>query len=191
MPLYLTEFGYQTAPPDPTGVSLKRQASYLNVAEYLAARNPAVQTLTQFLLDDDRPLPGPQRSARIAYGSTFQTGLQTDARKRKPAYSAYRLPVHLPRRTVTRGSSLRVWGLVRPAPAGEPIKVRVQTKTRRKRSRWRTIKTVTVANARHYVDTRVKVRTTGYARLQWAVAPRKTLTSRAAPFVVKAKKNKR
>ncbi|WP_372789582.1 hypothetical protein, partial [Paraconexibacter sp.] len=86
VPLYLTEFGYQTAPPDPTGVSLSRQARWLNVAEYLAARNPAVRTLTQFLLDDDRPLPGRHRNARIAYGSTFQTGLQTDARKRKPAY---------------------------------------------------------------------------------------------------------
>ena len=36
LPLYLTEFGYQTNPPDPLGVSSAHQAAYLNESEYIA-----------------------------------------------------------------------------------------------------------------------------------------------------------
>ena len=43
VPLYLTEFGYQTHPPDPLGVSPAQQARYLNQAEYLAYRNEVEQ----------------------------------------------------------------------------------------------------------------------------------------------------
>ena len=187
MPLYLTEFGYQTDPPDPVGVSLARQARYLNHAEYLSARDPAVRTMSQFLLVDDKPLAGVPRSAAGAWGSTFQTGLVTLGAKRKPAYASYRLPIHLPKPTIRRGRSLRVWGLVRPAPAGRPIRVDVEVRTTRRGSKWRRKKRVTVANERHYVDTRVKVRTSGYARLVWRSPRGERLVSRHASFTVRAK----
>jgi hypothetical protein len=82
LPLFLTEFGYQT-PPDPIGVSFARQAAYLNQAEFMAAQNRRVKTMSQFLLvDGGQP-----------FGLTFQSGLKSRAGKRKPAYAAYRLPV--------------------------------------------------------------------------------------------------
>jgi len=190
MPLYLTEYGYQTNPPDPIGVSLLNQSRYLNASEYLAARNPAVRTLAQFLLTDDRPLPGYPRGSVGAYGGTFQTGLQTEDNRQKPAYATYKLPIHLPKRTIIRGSRLRVWGLVRAAPEG-PTQVTVEIRTSRRGSKWRAKKTVTVANMRHYVDTRVKVRTKGFARLVWKSPSGDVLTSRAASFLLRDKPVKR
>ena len=53
LPLYLTEFGYQTNPPDRLGVSWNKQAAYLNESEFRSYINPNVRTLGQFLLDDD------------------------------------------------------------------------------------------------------------------------------------------
>jgi hypothetical protein len=189
MPLYLTEFGYQTNPPDPVGVSPANQARYLNTSEYLTARDPSVRTMSQFLLVDDKPLAGFPRSSVGAWGATFQTGLLSLDEKRKPAYASYRLPIHLPKPKVRRGQRLRVWGLVRPAGAG-PIKVAVEVRTTRRGSKWRRKKRVTVANERHYVDTRVKVRTSGFVRLAWRAPGGERLVSRNASFKVPAKRRR-
>ncbi len=82
-------------------MSLRKQASYLNHAEYIAARNPRVKALSQFLLvDGGDPV-----------GLTFQSGLLTVAGKKKPSYAAYRLPIWVTGR--------RVWGVVRPAKIGD------------------------------------------------------------------------
>src|SRR6266550_8797636 len=67
LPLYLTEFGYQTNPPDRLGVSWNRQAAYLNESWFRAYVNPSVRTLSQFLLKDDGG----------DIGLTFQSGLET------------------------------------------------------------------------------------------------------------------
>lgn len=191
VPLYLTEFGYQTSPPDPVGVSLANQSRYLNEAEYLAARDPAVRTLAQFLLVDDKPLPGIPRNTAAAWGGTFQSGLMSLEGGRKPAYTSYRLPIHLPKRTIPRGRALRVWGLVRPAPTGMPTMVDVEVRTTRRGSQWRRKKRLTVARLRHYLDTRVKVRTSGAARLVWRSPSGETVVSRHASFVVKAPARRR
>ena len=53
VPLYLTEFGYQSDPPSPLGVTLAEQAAYLNESEFIAYTNPQVRMLSQFLLNDD------------------------------------------------------------------------------------------------------------------------------------------
>jgi hypothetical protein len=56
LPLYLTEYGYETDPPNPfRGVSVARQSAYLDEGEYLAWRDPRVRTLSQFLLYDSPP----------------------------------------------------------------------------------------------------------------------------------------
>ncbi|HEV2061520.1 MAG TPA: hypothetical protein VGR12_01600, partial [Solirubrobacteraceae bacterium] len=103
MPLYLTEYGYQTNPPDRFGVSWRQQARYLAQAEYIAFRNPAVRALSQFLLID-----GGDPVTR-----TFQTGLRTHGGRAKPSLRGYRFPVHVVRRK--RGRRMTVWGLARPA----------------------------------------------------------------------------
>jgi hypothetical protein len=49
-PVWLTEYGYQTDPPDPTiGVSFARQAAWLDDATYIAFGNKRIATFAQFL----------------------------------------------------------------------------------------------------------------------------------------------
>jgi hypothetical protein len=183
VPLHLTEYGYQTDPPDPAGVSFAKQAAYLNQAEWLTARNPRVRTLTQFLLVDDKPTPGVANPIE-AFGGTFQSGLRTQSGKAKPALAAYALPIHLPARTVKRKRSLRVWGLVRAADNGTAPRVAVQQRGTAKGARFKTVKTVTASKARGYLSTTFKPLRSGAVRLVWVVNNH-PITSRAVTFRVR------
>ena len=80
--IWITEYGYQTKPPDPLfGVSWAKQARYLTKAYALARRNPRITMMLWFLLRDESRLSG------------WQSGLFTASGKRKPAYYAFaRLP---------------------------------------------------------------------------------------------------
>jgi len=156
MPLYLTEFGYQTNPPDRFGVSWARQAAYLNESEFRAYINPQVRTLGQFLL----------RDGGDPVTLTFQSGLETLDGKEKPSYDAFMLPVYLPDQRFRGRQRLRVWGLVRPAPNGQAQQVRVEFKARRGKT-WRTLRTMSSEPGRGYVDGRVRVPGTGAVRLHW------------------------
>ncbi len=181
VPLYLTEYGYQTSPPDPVGVSFAKQAAYLNQTEWLTFRNPRVKALTQFLLVDDAPTPGVADDVQ-AYGGTFQSGLRTREGKPKPAQLAYQLPIFVPSRTVAKGRRLRVFGLVRPASSAAAPRVRVQL--RKSTGGYRTVKTVRATKRRGYVDTTLVVRSKGVVRLAWTSGGR-TLTSRQVSFRVR------
>ncbi|HEX6390297.1 MAG TPA: hypothetical protein VFZ89_12635, partial [Solirubrobacteraceae bacterium] len=164
LPLYLTEFGYNTDPPNPTGVTLRSQAAYLNQAEYIARRDPSVQTLTQFLLVD-AARPKPSESGGAGYATTFQTGLKFASGKKKPSYDAYALPLFLPSTTQARGGRLRVWGLVRPARrlrASQRVSIQL-----RSRGRYRTLRTVRTRRASGILDVRVRVPRRGSLRLAW------------------------
>jgi hypothetical protein len=170
LPLYLTEYGYQTRPEDPLGgVTHARQAAYLNQSEYIAWRNPRVRTLSQFLLIDDD----------IAIPASFQSGLVTRAGKRKRSYSAYRLPIWLPRSSARRGTTVRVWGLLRPAPNGQAATADLQFRARGSR-RWRTIRRVTTSSPRNYLQTGARITRTGHLRLQYQPPGMSRATSRAA-----------
>jgi hypothetical protein len=156
VPLYLTEFGYQTNPPDRIGVSLSRQASYIDLAEYIVWRNRAVRTLSQFLLADG--------GAPISL--TFQTGLLFADGRVKPALQAYKLPIWLPRHRIKAHSRVRVWGLIRPATNGTAPAVQIQFR----RLRSKTYKTLATRNAsadRGYLYERVRLPGTGRVRLLW------------------------
>jgi hypothetical protein len=109
-PLYLTEFGYQTRPPDPFGVSLAEQARYINQADYIAYRNARVASVAQYTLRDDRAQAG------------FNTGLRFAGGKAKPALAAYSLPLYVVKTTHGHG---RVFGHVRTA-GGTSVTVEVQ-----------------------------------------------------------------
>jgi len=81
-PLWLTEYGYQTNPPDPQfGVSWANQAKYLTQAFGVARRNPRITMMLWFMVQDEPVLSG------------WQSGFLTATGKRKPAYTAFqRLP---------------------------------------------------------------------------------------------------
>ena len=79
VPLWLTEYGYQTNPPDRLfGVSPAKQAAYLVEAFAIARRDPRIDLLLWFLLRDERDV------------TRWQSGLVTAAGKRKPAFAAFR-----------------------------------------------------------------------------------------------------
>jgi Glycosyl hydrolase catalytic core len=80
--VWITEYGYQTKPPDRAfGVSYAKQAAYLRQAYTIARKNPRIDMMLWFLLRDQRALGG------------WQSGLLTLGGKRKPAFSAFqRLP---------------------------------------------------------------------------------------------------
>jgi hypothetical protein len=77
-PLWITEYGYQTNPPDPAfGVSWVRQASYLRQAFAIGRRNPRIQMMLWYLLQDEPIISG------------WQSGLLTSTGKKKPAFAAF------------------------------------------------------------------------------------------------------
>ena len=60
--LWITEYGYQTNPPDTlVGVSWAKQAAYLNQAFAIARKNPRIDMMLWFLLKDDPNVGGWQR----------------------------------------------------------------------------------------------------------------------------------
>jgi hypothetical protein len=78
--IWITEYGYQTNPPDKIfGVTLRNQASYLTQAYGIAKRNPRIDMFLWFLLRDERRL--------IDEG--WQSGLLTASGGKKPAFAAF------------------------------------------------------------------------------------------------------
>jgi hypothetical protein len=78
-PIWITEYGYQTNPPDRAfGVSLVKQGQYLTQAFKIAREHPRIQMMLWFLLRDERSLGG------------WQSGLLTAAGKKKPSFGAFR-----------------------------------------------------------------------------------------------------
>ncbi len=166
VPLYLTEYGYQTR-PDPFSVSFSRQAAWINQAEYMAFRNPLVRTLSQFLLVDDAPVPGinPKKDPRRAW-RTFQSGLMSLKGKKKPSFKAYMTPLYVTPTRTRRGRSVKIFGMLRPARASSKKRVRIQFRSRGAK-RWQTRKSLTVRGPRHYFQTRLRMTRSGHLRIRW------------------------
>jgi hypothetical protein len=154
IPIYLTEYGYQTNPPDPTQpVTAAEQAQYLSEADYMAWRDPRVRAMTQFLLYDagpDTQYPPGSRN----YWSTFQTGLiygpgtPLDGRS-KPAFKAYALPIWIPHPHPSGGSKLLIWGMLRLAHKRTSQRAEIQFRPAHRRD-FQTIATVTVPTSAIY-----------------------------------------
>jgi hypothetical protein len=76
--LWITEYGYQTNPPDKTfGVSYAKQALYMKQAFAIARKNPRIDMMLWFLVRDERAV------------GNWQSGLETVTGKKKPAWSAF------------------------------------------------------------------------------------------------------
>jgi hypothetical protein len=106
VPLWLTEYGYQTNPPDRLlGVSYALQARYIGEAALHVWEQPGANVLIQFLVRDEPSLGG------------WQSGLLTAEGAQKPSYHAFSLPLA----EVSRhGSSVVLWGQVRPGSGARP-----------------------------------------------------------------------
>jgi hypothetical protein len=77
--LWITEYGYQTNPPDKAfGVSYAKQALYLKQSYAIARANPRIDMLLWFLVRDE---------SNVTAG--WQSGLTTPTGKKKPAWAAF------------------------------------------------------------------------------------------------------
>ena len=164
--IYNTEYGYITDPPNHEGhfVSPATSAYYLNWSEYLSWREPRVATTMQFLLTDPNP------TGNVPEYGGFATGLILYSGRKLPVYDAYRMPIFLPRTTVSRGQPVEVWGCARPAHT-VPGAQRVSIQFRRGRSgAWQTLTTVPIHSSRGYVDVWLKPPASGSLRLAWPQA---------------------
>jgi hypothetical protein len=76
--IWITEYGYETNPPDPIfGVSWAKQAAYLRQAFSIVRANPRIDMMLWFLLRDDPNVNG------------WQSGLITTGGKKKPSFAAF------------------------------------------------------------------------------------------------------
>jgi hypothetical protein len=146
MPLWLTEFGFQSDPPDPFGTPLRRVPAYLGESEWIAFANSRVASYSQYPLVDDR-----SHGTGFSCCPGFQSGLRFQDGKPKPGvYTQYRFPIHVTR---SGGSSVTVFGGVRTAGAGAKVNVEYRSG---KRGKWTRLGTVTL-NERGYFKKAFKV----------------------------------
>jgi hypothetical protein len=150
LPIYYTEFGFQTNPPDRIfGVRVALQPSYINQSDWMAYKDPRVRAVSQYKLVDEAAL------------ASFQSGLRFIDGRAKPAYTAYKLPIWVS----GRGSRLRLYGQVRPAADSTPQVVQIQVRPP-KGGAFATVKTVTVRSRKGHFLVRVPKRA-GVWRLAW------------------------
>jgi Glycosyl hydrolase catalytic core len=76
--LWITEYGYQTRPPDRTfGVTYATQANYVHQAFAIARKTRRIDMIVWFLVRDEQRLSG------------WQSGVLSTSGARKPAFRAF------------------------------------------------------------------------------------------------------
>ncbi|HWF72158.1 MAG TPA: hypothetical protein VG186_02365 [Solirubrobacteraceae bacterium] len=170
LPIFNTEFGFQTNPPVSTCgcvfLSPTSAAYYLNWAEYIEWRDRRVHSDAQYLLYD---APGP---AGHTNESGFSSGLLLSNGTPKPSYAAFRLPLYLPVTSVPRGRPIMVWGYVRPAVYAArdtgsvpPVDIQFEPASH---GPWTTVRTVTVSGSASAFDVSIRFGGSGSVRLRWS-----------------------
>ncbi len=132
IPLHLTEYAYQTNPPDrAVGVSPARQAAYLAQAAHITWRDPRVKTVLHYAWRDERvsrkAARGPRRYA------SWQSGLLFRDNRPKPALAVFPHPLWAAPR---RDGRIRLWGHVRAAGGRRDVSVQRRL---RGRSGWKRV----------------------------------------------------
>jgi hypothetical protein len=137
MHVWVTEFGFQTYPPDPFQTAIRKVPGFMGRSEWLTWRNPRVVSHSHYLLYDAEDT------------NSFQTGLRLNGGKAKPGvYNAYRLPFFVKHRG---GRRIQVWGGIRSAGAGRQVTIQS-----RSGGKWRKLGTATTAK-RGYFRKRFRV----------------------------------
>jgi hypothetical protein len=128
--LYLTEFGYQTNPPDSdSGVSPATQAKWLQQSWFQAWADPRVRNITQYEWRDE-----PLRVAGENNYASWQSGLRFDDGRPKPSLTVFPNPFYV--QVKPGATKARLWGQVRPGGSW-PITVEAFVG-----GRWTALKTV-------------------------------------------------
>ena len=137
LPVYITEYGYETNPPDVVrGVSLRAQARYHGLATYMAWRQPGIASFAQFLLHD---IPPPEEEATPEEVSRdWHSGLYFHDGRAKPAVQAFKMPFWAEARTFPGQDVVMLFGQVRPGGGNK----RVEIEARGPDGIWRAVRTL-------------------------------------------------
>lgn len=114
--LWVTEFSWDSNPPDPHGVPIAEQARWIEEAFYELWRE-GVGTITWFNVVDQPPVPD--------YGSTYQSGVYYLNGRPKPAAQAFLFPFVVERSARGRWT---VWGI---APGSGTVLIQRRSSSRR------------------------------------------------------------
>ncbi|HXG75357.1 MAG TPA: family 1 glycosylhydrolase [Gaiellaceae bacterium] len=157
--IWLTEYAYQTNPPDLFGVSPLDQARFVGEAARRVYAAPRVDLLVHYLYRDEPDL------------GRWQSGLETLQGRPKPALAATMLPLAQVGR---RGSRVVLWGQVRPGEGPQRYLLQL-----RRGGVWRAVGGVRLTDARGYLARTVVAPRGTQARL---VAPRYRAASPPLPL---------
>ncbi len=154
--IYNDEFGWITNPPNNNPkrhyISPATAAYYINWAEYLSWRNPVVASYDQYLVRDP------------SGHYPFASGLETWRGRKKATYNAYRMPIYMPKTSLSRRRPATVWGEARPARYGSgPRAVQIQFQAKGK-GPFKTVRTVT---SKSYFSVKQKFASSGKVRLAY------------------------
>ena len=161
-PLWLTEFGVQTDPPDYLfGAPIKRVPGFMGQSEWIASRHPRVYSYSQYPLVDDRTTSG------------FQSGLRFSDGKAKPGiYQLYRMPIFVRR---TGRSSVTFWGGVRAADSGGSVDLYSRVGSKGKFKKLKTVK----LSGRGYFSSRLRVSSASKREFKFGFGKARSITVRA------------
>lgn len=176
-PIWSTEFGYITNPPnDQYTISPTTAAYYLNWAEYLSWKDPRIRSYDQYLLADPP-------------GAGFATGLRYANGTPKPGYAAFRMPIYLPVTTTQSGHPLEVWGSVRPAHNAQLVTHRAQSVAIQLQPAaggpFKTVDMVKITDQHGYFDVLTKFSGSGTVRLAWSYPHGPEIFSRAVTITLR------
>jgi hypothetical protein len=159
IPLWLTEFGVQTDPPDYLfGSPIKRVPTYLGMSERLAMRNSRVYSYSQYPLVDDRTTSG------------FQSGLRYYSGKAKPGiYNEYRYPIFVRR---SGRSAVEFWGGVRAADGGGTVVLYSRVGSKAKFTKLKTVK----LGPRGYFDVRTRASNASKRQFKFGFGKARSIT---------------
>jgi hypothetical protein len=148
MPIWSTEFGFQSNPPDPyLGAKLSRIPGFMGEAElWISMRNRRVASFSQYTMTDT-----PLRGSGDVFG-TWQGGLRyASGRAKRGVYNAFRLPIFVRQ---LGPSAVEVRGAARPGGAGSVV----QVQQRLGRGGFEDLgEPITVSNERGYFTTRFRI----------------------------------
>lgn len=121
-PLYDTEYGYNTDPPDPYAhFSPQQQAQFIGWSTYLAWSDPNTVMFSQFLLRDSTP--GPGKPGTRQYWTPYQTGLYYSDGQPKPAAQAFRVTLWAQRLLGPGSPLVTLFGKVPPGSGPQIVQV--------------------------------------------------------------------
>jgi hypothetical protein len=167
VPIYITEFGISTNPPDTKyGTSLDRAAAVLNQTDRYMWLDKRVRMVSQFEYEDDTALNPP----------TFQTGLRFGSNGQpKPSLAAYRLPIFVLPDSKSK-KRVTVWGWVRAAK-NQRQQVVIQNRPQTY-GEWQDVRTVTT-DAYGFLNVRT-AKLKGSWRIAWTAPGGEVVYSRVA-----------